>query len=62
MSTLRPPTPRIFRRSTWREAQRVTNALRTETVGGALLLRGRGRGDRLGQHALGGRLHQRCGT
>ena len=38
MSTLRPPTPRIFRRSTWREAQRVTNALRTETVGGALLL------------------------
>ena len=38
MSTLRPPTPRIFRRSTWREAQRVTDALRTETVGGALLL------------------------
>ena len=38
MSTLRPPTPRLFRRSTWREAQRVTDALRTETVGGALLL------------------------
>ena len=38
MSTLLPPRPRIFRRSTWRETQRVTDALRTETVGGALLL------------------------
>jgi Na+:H+ antiporter, NhaA family len=38
MSTLLPPRPRLFHRSTWRETQRVTNALRTETVGGALLL------------------------
>jgi NhaA family Na+:H+ antiporter len=30
--------PRLFRRSTWRETQVVTAALRTETVGGALLL------------------------
>jgi Na+:H+ antiporter, NhaA family len=30
--------PRIFRRSTWPEAQHVATALRTETVGGALLL------------------------
>jgi len=37
MSTL-PPRPRLFHRSTWRETQRVTDALRTETVGGALLL------------------------
>jgi NhaA family Na+:H+ antiporter len=33
-----PPRPRLLRRSTWREAQLVTAALRTETVGGALLL------------------------
>ena len=35
-----PPTgrPRIFRRPSWAEAQLVTAALRTETVGGALLL------------------------
>ena len=35
-----PPTdrPRILRRPSWTEAQRVTAALRTETVGGALLL------------------------
>lgn len=35
-----PPTgrPRIFRRPSWAEAQQVTAALRTETVGGALLL------------------------
>ena len=38
MSALLPSRPRIFRRSTWREAQHVTDALRTETVGGALLL------------------------
>src|SRR3954452_24422312 len=37
MSTL-PPRPRLLHRSTWRETQRVTDALRTETVGGALLL------------------------
>jgi NhaA family Na+:H+ antiporter len=36
--TLIPQRPRIFRRSTWAEAQFVTTALRTETVGGALLL------------------------
>ena len=30
--------PRLFARGTWPEAQRVTAALRTETVGGALLL------------------------
>jgi NhaA family Na+:H+ antiporter len=30
--------PRLFRRSTWTEVQYVTAALRTETVGGALLL------------------------
>ena len=38
MSSLRPPARRIFGRSSWPEAQYVTNALRTETVGGALLL------------------------
>jgi NhaA family Na+:H+ antiporter len=32
------PRPRLFARSTWAETQRVTAALRTETVGGALLL------------------------
>ena len=30
--------PAIFRRSTWAETQFVTDALRTETIGGALLL------------------------
>ena len=30
--------PRLFARSSWAEAQRVAEALRTETVGGALLL------------------------
>jgi Na+:H+ antiporter, NhaA family len=30
--------PRLFRRSTWPETQLVSEALRTETVGGALLL------------------------
>lgn len=30
--------PRLFRRSTWPEAQFVANALRTETIGGAVLL------------------------
>jgi NhaA family Na+:H+ antiporter len=34
------PRPRLLARSTWREAQFVTTALRTETVGGALLLAG----------------------
>ncbi|QGN58431.1 Na+/H+ antiporter NhaA [Nostocoides sp. HKS02] len=34
----RPGRPRLFARSSWPEAQRVTAALRTETVGGALLL------------------------
>ncbi|WP_409484551.1 Na+/H+ antiporter NhaA [Arsenicicoccus dermatophilus] len=34
----RPERPRLFTRGTWREAQRITAALRTETVGGALLL------------------------
>ncbi|WP_377640161.1 Na+/H+ antiporter NhaA [Oryzobacter terrae] len=32
------PRPRLFRRSTWPEAQFVANALRTETIGGAVLL------------------------
>jgi NhaA family Na+:H+ antiporter len=32
------PRARLLRRSTWREVQFVTAALRTETVGGALLL------------------------
>ena len=36
--TFLPRRPRIFRRSTWPEVQRVTAALRTETVGGVLLL------------------------
>ncbi|SDP66471.1 sodium/proton antiporter, NhaA family [Pedococcus dokdonensis] len=36
--TLTPSRPRLLRRSTWTEAQFVTAALRTETVGGALLL------------------------
>jgi NhaA family Na+:H+ antiporter len=30
--------PRLFRRSTWTETQVVANALRTETIGGAVLL------------------------
>jgi NhaA family Na+:H+ antiporter len=38
VSTNHPPARRIFGRSSWPEAQYVTNALRTETVGGALLL------------------------
>src|SRR5687768_16510680 len=36
--TTRPARPRLLRRSTWAEAQYVAAALRTETVGGALLL------------------------
>ena len=36
--TLPPTRPRILRRPSWAEAQRVTEALRAETVGGALLL------------------------
>ncbi|MEO6144764.1 MAG: Na+/H+ antiporter NhaA [Dermatophilaceae bacterium] len=38
MSTSLPPIQRLFRRSSWLEVQHVTAALRTETVGGALLL------------------------
>jgi NhaA family Na+:H+ antiporter len=34
----RAPRRRLFARTTWPEVQRVTAALRTETVGGALLL------------------------
>ena len=33
-----PPTRRLLGRSSWPEVQHVTSALRTETVGGALLL------------------------
>jgi len=33
-----PPTRRLLRRPSWPEIQHVTNALRTETVGGLLLL------------------------
>src|SRR5580765_7777745 len=36
--TLNPLRPRLFARTTWQEAQHVAGALRTETVGGALLL------------------------
>ena len=36
--SLTPLRPRLFARSTWAEAQYVAAALRTETVGGALLL------------------------
>ncbi|MCH8611719.1 Na+/H+ antiporter NhaA [Arsenicicoccus dermatophilus] len=35
---LRHEHPRLFSRGSWREAQRIAAALRTETVGGALLL------------------------
>ncbi len=35
---LTPPRPRLLRRGTWAETQVVAAALRTETVGGALLL------------------------
>lgn len=38
MSAPLPPARRLFRRSSWLEVQHVTSALRTETVGGALLL------------------------
>lgn len=38
MSVPLSPTRRLLRRSNWLEVQHVTNALRTETVGGALLL------------------------
>jgi len=38
MSTHHPTARRIFGRSSWPEAQYVANALRTETVGGSLLL------------------------
>jgi NhaA family Na+:H+ antiporter len=36
--SLNPLRPRLFARTTWAEAQYVAGALRTETVGGALLL------------------------
>jgi NhaA family Na+:H+ antiporter len=36
--SLNPLRPRLFARTTWQEAQFVAGALRTETVGGALLL------------------------
>ncbi|KGN38070.1 Na+/H+ antiporter NhaA [Knoellia subterranea] len=36
--TTRTPTDRLFRRPTWTETQVVAKALRTETVGGAVLL------------------------
>ncbi|GAA4711398.1 Na+/H+ antiporter NhaA [Pedococcus ginsenosidimutans] len=36
--SLNPLRPRLFARTTWQEAQYVAAALRTETVGGALLL------------------------
>lgn len=36
--SLNPLRPRLFARTTWPEARHVTAALRTETVGGALLL------------------------
>jgi NhaA family Na+:H+ antiporter len=36
--SLNPLRPRLFARTTWQEAQRVSGALRTETVGGTLLL------------------------
>ena len=36
--SLNPLRPRLFARTTWHEAQHVAAALRTETVGGALLL------------------------
>lgn len=36
--SLTPTRPRLFSRSSWPEAQHVTALLRTETVGGALLL------------------------
>ena len=36
--SLNPLRPRLFTRTTWQEAQHVAGALRTETVGGALLL------------------------
>ena len=36
--SLNPLRPRLFARSTWQEAQYVAAALRTETVGGAILL------------------------
>ncbi|XBO45674.1 Na+/H+ antiporter NhaA [Pedococcus sp. KACC 23699] len=35
---MNPLRPRLFARTTWQEAQHVAAALRTETVGGALLL------------------------
>ena len=38
MSAPLPPTRRLLRRPSWPEIQHVTNALRTETVGGLLLL------------------------
>ncbi len=36
--SLNPLRPRLFARTTWQEAQHVAASLRTETVGGALLL------------------------
>ena len=33
-----PTRPALFRRSTWTETQFVATALRTETIGGAVLL------------------------
>ncbi|PRY59468.1 sodium/proton antiporter (NhaA family) [Knoellia remsis] len=36
--SVRPPQDRLFNRPTWTEAQFVARALRTETVGGAILL------------------------
>ncbi|MGA8978089.1 MAG: Na+/H+ antiporter NhaA, partial [Pedococcus sp.] len=36
--SLNPLRPRLFSRTTWQEAQYVAAALRTETVGGVILL------------------------
>ena len=37
-SEQRPPKVRLFSRSSWPQARHLADVLRTETVGGALLL------------------------
>ena len=58
-------TPRLFGRGTWPEVSRIGDILRAETVGGALLRRGRGHRAGLGELAVARRVQRAeraCGS